>query len=403
MALFFGNLIKAMISRQREYLADASAVQFTRNPFGIGGALKKIGGSVYGTQIRSQQAEEYSHLYFMDGIDAPVFDMMSTHPPLAERIRRVEPNWDGRYIKTKRKPAAEPKEQKSQPSKAKAVINEPMSMITTAAVMEAIMSTGLPTANHVNYAKKLISEIPAPLLAATREPLGAYALVLGLLMQRQLLANITEQDKVLNNVDREVRQQLRSLLGPLMTLDIKYRLPLIELAILPLKSLSAKQLEAFNQQVLAIINFDGYVEVWEWALHYWISSLSLNTPAIPKAIYGDFSNLTLESSVLLSAVAHASRAGVKASKRAYADAEIELGIPLKIINKDALSSDLLIQAVGEMRNLKPLVKPKFLKSLCLMAQYDGVVEAKEIELIRTISEGMGCPMPPILDNEYAPY
>jgi len=102
--LFFGNLIKAMISRQREYLADASAVQFTRNPLGIGNALKKIGGSVFGTHIRNSQAEEYSHLYFMEGVEPPFLGMMNTHPPLADRIRRVEPHWDGRFIEPKIKP-----------------------------------------------------------------------------------------------------------------------------------------------------------------------------------------------------------------------------------------------------------------------------------------------------------
>ena len=394
--LFFGNLIKATISRQREYLADASAVQFTRNPLGISGALKKIGGSIGGTHLSSQQAEEYSHFYFLEGVAAPFFGLLNTHPPLEDRIKRLEPNWDGQFVQPKVK--KQPK-----PEKNDAALKKPASIVTAVAVMEAIMSIGLPTSDHVNYAKKLISEIPEPLLTATREPFGAYALVLGLLMQRQMLTSISEQDKVLNGVDTEIRKQLRLLLGPLMSLDIKYRLPLIELAILPLKSLSAKQLEAFNQQVSAIIHFDGYVEVWEWALHYWISSLSLNKPIIPKAIYGDFSNLKLESSVLLSAVAHANSAGVEASKKAYADAELELGIPLEVIKEDELNSDLLIHAVGKMRNLKPLVKPQFLKSLCLVAQHDGVVEAKEIELIRTISEGIGCPMPPILDNPYIPY
>lgn len=396
--LFFGNLIKAMISRQREYLADASAVQFTRNPFGISGALKKIGGSVYGTQIRSQQADEYSHLYFMEGVEAPFFGMMNTHPPLADRIRRLESGWDGLYIKTKVKPAAKPKK-KGDALLNNTGLNNPKTIATTAAVMEAIMTIGMPTANHVKYARKLIDEIPAPLLAATREPLSAYALVLGLMMQPEMLRNISAQDKVLKDVDRTIRQALRSLLGRLMYLDIKYRLPLIELAILPLKSLSPNQLQMFNQNVLSIIHDDGIVDVWEWALHYWISTLSLGKPEIPKPIYSNFSGLRLESSVLLSALAYARSAGTAIDKDAYTKAEQALGISLDVIEEGELNSDLLIQAVGKMRNLKPLVKPIFLKALCLVAQHDSLVEAKEVELIRTISEGIGCPMPPILDGQ----
>jgi hypothetical protein len=235
------------------------------------------------------------------------------------------------------------------------------------------------------------------LLAATREPFSAYALVLGLMMQPQLLKSILAQDEVLKDVDREIRKALRQVLGPLMSLDVVYRLPLIELAILPLKSLSFNQLETFNQNVLAIIHYDGHVEVCEWALYYWISTLSLGKPEIPKSIFGDFSELKLESCVLLSAVAYASRSGIEASKKAFVVAESELEITLEVIEESKLNSDVLIDAVGKMRNLKPLVKPKFLKALCIVAQHDGVVEAKEVELIRTISEGMGCPMPPVLD------
>lgn len=391
--LFFGDLIKATISRHREYLADASAVQFTRNPIGISDALKKIGGSVYGTHLISPQAEEYSHLYFMEGVEAPFFGLMNTHPPLEGRIRRMDPSWDGRFIKAKIKQEAK------QVKEGGVSFNAPTAMLTTAAMMDAVMTIGIPTADHVKYARKLINEIPPPLLEATREPLSAYALVLGLMMQPQMLRNISAQDDALAGADKGIRQALRGLLGLLMSLDVKYRLPLIELAILPLKSLSESQLKMFNQHVSAIIHHDGYVEVWEWALHYWIATLSLGMPATPKPIYGGFSQLTLESSVLLSALGYARSTGAEIDKQAYAQAETELGISLAVIKESQLNSDLLIHAVGRMRNLKPLVKPTFLRALCLIAQHDGLVEPKEVELIRTIAEGIGCPMPPVLDGQ----
>ena len=95
LGMFLGNLIKAAISRQREYLADASAVQFTRNPEGIAGALKRIGAAVFGSQLESPRAAELSHMYFAEGVSS----LFATHPPLAERIRRLEPQWDGKYPK----------------------------------------------------------------------------------------------------------------------------------------------------------------------------------------------------------------------------------------------------------------------------------------------------------------
>ena len=92
-ALFFGNLIKAAVSRQREFLADASAVQFTRNPEGIAGALKRIGAAVFGSKLVSPRAAEASHMYFAEGVSS----LFATHPPLAERIRRLDPQWDGKF------------------------------------------------------------------------------------------------------------------------------------------------------------------------------------------------------------------------------------------------------------------------------------------------------------------
>src|SRR6516165_5966397 len=95
---FFGWLIQAAVSRQREFLADASAVQFTRNPDGIAGALKKIGGLALGSRIANPRANEVSHLFLSDAFMGARFtDLLATHPPLAERIRRLDPMFDGTY------------------------------------------------------------------------------------------------------------------------------------------------------------------------------------------------------------------------------------------------------------------------------------------------------------------
>src|SRR5476649_580914 len=93
--VFFGRLIQAAISRQRESLADASSVQFTRNPAGLSGALQKIGG--VGSRIESPHAGEANHMFFSDGLGKPFFRMMATHPPLDERIRAIDPSWDGKF------------------------------------------------------------------------------------------------------------------------------------------------------------------------------------------------------------------------------------------------------------------------------------------------------------------
>ena len=95
--VFFGKLIKSAVSRQREFLADASAVQFTRNPDGIAGALKKIGGFNAGSRLASPQAEEASHLFFANGLRSSLTGWLATHPPLDERIRRLVPSFSGQW------------------------------------------------------------------------------------------------------------------------------------------------------------------------------------------------------------------------------------------------------------------------------------------------------------------
>ena len=102
LGVFFGNLIKAAISRQREFLADASAVQFTRYPGGIAGALKKIGGLEEGSHIRDAHAAEISHMFFGDAFAGSFFRLFATHPPLDERIRALEPDFDGNFPEVSR-------------------------------------------------------------------------------------------------------------------------------------------------------------------------------------------------------------------------------------------------------------------------------------------------------------
>ncbi|HEX6298759.1 MAG TPA: M48 family metalloprotease, partial [Burkholderiales bacterium] len=104
--VFFGKLIRAAISREREYLADAAAVQFTRNPDGVAGALKKIGIHSAGSRVHDPHAEEVSHLFFAHGLRSHWLGFMATHPPLEERIRRVDPKWDGLLIPPVREPGA---------------------------------------------------------------------------------------------------------------------------------------------------------------------------------------------------------------------------------------------------------------------------------------------------------
>src|SRR6185436_12894605 len=109
---FFARLIKAAVSRQREFLADASSVQFTRNPDGIAGALDQIDASGRGALVANRYAEDMSHMYFGQGISVWMSGLFDTHPPIEERIARVHPGFHATRYRQSRSSAvpAEPAE-----------------------------------------------------------------------------------------------------------------------------------------------------------------------------------------------------------------------------------------------------------------------------------------------------
>ena len=87
--VFFARLIKAAVSRQREFLADAASVQFTRNPAGIAGALDQIRASSAGTLVMNRYSEDMSHMFFGQSVKMRLSGLFDTHPPLDERIQAL--------------------------------------------------------------------------------------------------------------------------------------------------------------------------------------------------------------------------------------------------------------------------------------------------------------------------
>jgi Zn-dependent protease with chaperone function len=185
---FFGNVIKAAVSRQREFLADATAVQFTRNNQSIAGALKKIGGYAGGSQLQNSHAAEFSHMYFGSGVSMALGGLLATHPPLEERIRRVEPRWDGSFPQVVLSAAA----YGNSASTITAAANEAQVSVawdgelsglsagapsySPQAAEHAINNIGQPQAAHISAARHSLQRLAAPLKAAAHQSLDAQAL-----------------------------------------------------------------------------------------------------------------------------------------------------------------------------------------------------------------------------------
>ena len=188
----FGRLIQAAVSRQREFLADASSVQFTRNPAGLAGALKKIGGLDLGSKLQAAHAEEASHMFFGNGMGESFFHLMDTHPPLAERIRAIDPAFDGSFppvsiaAEERAAPRVAPAQRSPLPFPFPGMPRGQGGLAGLAppiiAAQTVMASTGSPTPAHLRYAEGLRVSIPANLQTAAQEGLGASTVIYALLL-----------------------------------------------------------------------------------------------------------------------------------------------------------------------------------------------------------------------------
>ena len=264
-------LIKAAVSRQREYLADASAVQFTRNPDGIAGALKRIGGLKSGSIVRNPGAPEVSHAFFAQGVTGFMQWLSSTHPPLASRILRIDPRWDGKFDVSEPPPSVE----SQAPVDGASAMRRPdmaRNMATVAAgvaVADAVAvmnQMGQPTQESVLLARSLLAELPATIREAAREPYGARAVMYGLLLDKG--AGLREQQLALlqDRADKDVYALTLSLMPLMDALEVRFRLPIIDIATPALKQLSHSQYPPFLKNLAALIDMDAKVDLFEWSL-----------------------------------------------------------------------------------------------------------------------------------------
>lgn len=242
----FGSMIKAAISRQREFLADASAVQFTRNDQGIAGALKKIGGHTLGSGLNNKASSEMSHMMFGQSHLSGLNGLFATHPPLEERIRRIEPHWDGRFARNTQTPKED-------------FVNDHMSGFTSGTASEALVSA--PVIPELGEAgKKLISQIPQEILDMAREPYSARFIALRLIfdgseVQREMIKGhipMASHGQLLPWLDYELAEHLR--------------LPLLELAIPALKSLSEGQKNRLCEVLRELSKTDNHYSLYEWCV-----------------------------------------------------------------------------------------------------------------------------------------
>lgn len=402
--VFFGKLIKSAVSRQREYLADASAVQFTRNPAGIAGALKKIGGFVKGSRIKNAHAEEASHFFFGDGVRHVYFNALATHPPIGERIRRIDPSFEL---------PAKPKEEEEEvwvtefDRKRTEQVTSQMSAqqwegCVALAPAAFVAQTGAPSPKHLDYAHRVRESLPSELVEGARDAFGARAIVYGLLLDADKEFRQSQLNYLAENAEAGVMRDLRRIGPEIRNLGVEFRLPLIDLCLPGLKGLSENQYKNFRENVRNLVHADRRLSLFEFALgRILMRHLDPHFFGLKRNVvrYKRFEPVKGDVAKVLSTLAHLSSRDPEGSEAAYrtAIAGLDLKSPAPAMAPQSdCSLSALSKSLENLVKVAPRLKKKILEACAEIILADREVEVKEAELLRVVADSLDCPVPPLI-------
>jgi Zn-dependent protease with chaperone function len=401
--VFFGNLIKAAVSRQREFLADASAVQFTRNPDGIAGALKKIGALAEGSRVDAPEAPEASHMFFGDAV-GHFLGFLATHPPLVERIRRIDPSFDGDFSRVRIGTAERPQGRALAAATLKPQ-TRPGWGVFRLTPQEVVNHVGTIEPRQLAYASAVLTSLPEPLKALAYEPFGAQAIVLALLVDTESAAvRAVQLERLGASIEPVLLREFESILPLVQRLSPELRLPLVSMVVPTLRRLSPDQFEAFAAGVRALIQADNQVSLYEYALqrllfrhlaaHHGTNPPSGSPLRAAELLAGPVRHV-------LGVLAHVGSSQPSDAGRAFALGIRALDWPGADPSLPPRDLDLrkLDNALNELDAARPPLKRRILAACAACIGADGKVTLEEGELLRAIADSLGCPVPPFQARE----
>jgi len=403
--LFFARIIKAAVSRQREFLADASAVQFTRQTNGIADALKKIGGYSERSYIRSVDPEEVSHMLFAGGI-ASLVSLFATHPPLTKRIQALEPNFrEHDYPQVDpvhRGPAKKSERTAGFAGSDSFATALPDSSVVTGNIAAAI---GQPHPEHVEYARRLRSDIPKTLYDAAHAPDEAYLLTIAMVLDE------SNADGQLHIIEQQLGTEraalVRRYFRELCDAGAGYRYPLLEIAFPMLRHRPKSQLEFLLQLVRRLIEADGHFALGEFCF-YRILASHLSQASDPVADKGGnrvprkkARNAAID---LIRIVADQGNEGERAREHAYRAGISGFGTwaaeyQPQIDKQQTVA--VLSRSLDTLRQMNSAGKKSLLQAVSNTITHDDKLTLTEAELLRAVCASLDCPLPPILSAQVA--
>ena len=397
--LFFARLIKAAVARQREYLADASSVQFTRNPDAIAGALDQIRSSSAGTLIDNRYAEEMSHMFFGQSVKVWMSSLFATHPPLDERIRRVHPRFEPSAYRPKREAVVAP---------AKPAVTEIISTgrrasdVSTAwgrTPAQSAALVGTMDAGKVDYASRLLAEISPELRQALRDPEQAGAVIVSMLLA-QPEAAMERQLRAIPGA--AIAARVRASAPLTRGLGLASHLPVIDLALAALKRVQPGARLEVLAAIEAVIHADRRVSLHEFVVLALLRSQLLEQPRVVEA--RPLRELSAEAATVLALVAYAGTridatgAREAALQKAVNAGATTMGIPARVPSPAELTLESASRALDALRSLAPMQKGLLMKGLFAAVTVDGTIRVAEAALMRVVGAVLDCPLPPLLES-----
>ena len=399
--VFFARVIKAGVSRQREYLADASAVQFTRQSEGIANALKKIGGYNAGSTITAVDPEEVSHMLF--GTGAKLSGMFATHPPLTERIQALDPNFrESDYPHVDRRSVMRGVDDSRTAGFAGDVTSAIGSSGATVLAETIAETVGQPEVEHVEYAKQLRRSIPDRLYDAAHSIELSYLLCIALILDRDGSSIDRQMSLVTEQLGAERARILGEFYSELGNTDPEFRLPLLEVAFPALKQRPSQELAYLVSLTTRLIEIDGEIDLYEYC-YYRIMMSSLGQAVDPR---GGRSAARSRRRELQSSAINLLRVLADYGHDSDAERIAAFDAGLKTLGPWAHGQEYrsdrdytvatLDHGLDVLLGLNSKGQASLMKAISATAAHDGRLSVAEAELIRAVCATLNYPLPPIL-------
>ncbi|PKN69302.1 MAG: hypothetical protein CVU54_11225 [Deltaproteobacteria bacterium HGW-Deltaproteobacteria-12] len=394
---FAGRLIQSAVSREKEFLADASAVKFTRNPLGLASALKKIGGCIYGSQITSATAKQASHLFFgQSDIDVLFPAFLATHPPLIKRIQLLDPSFDGTFPAAKDIP---PRLFSPKPDAAVSFLDKIHGSPDPPIAKDIIDYVGNPA---VNKGSAILASLPDQIKAKLRTPDGAATVICALLTpDNNTLRKYQFHDLQHSLVMPGHEDDFLRLCDQIAGLKNGQRLPLVELALPSLRSLTIMERRNFLETINSQVNADGKITLPEFCVQLIVQQYlgSKDESIFGETVFSHLSQVGYQIFIILRMLANAGNKGNADAARMAFNAGVARIPELACKNPDYYYTEdfnfaEIKTALKKMDCSSFKIKQVVVDACSHCAFADRRITVTEAELLRVLSLALHCPLPP---------